>query len=205
MSRVALETFLTPLASILSEDNVSEVSINKPGEAWVEKQGEMKKLDLPELDNGHLRMMADLIAESTQQELTPEKPLLSATLPEGHRVQIVLPPAAEEFCCSIRKPGVQQYDLPAYEAQGAFAETVTARQDSPEDSVLTGLLRHHDIPLFIRTAVQTRRNILISGGTSTSKTTFLNACLQESPIRKGWSRSKMPAKSGSGSPTEFTS
>jgi type IV secretion system protein VirB11 len=178
MSRVALQTFLTPLASLLDEDGVSEVSINRPGEAWVERRGNMCHEEIPALDHEHLRMMADLIAESTQQELSPEKPLLSATLPEGHRVQIVLPPAAEEFCCSIRKPGVLQYDLAAYEMQGAFAQTVTVREN-PSDTELIGLLRRHDFPAFIRTAVQSRRNMLISGGTSTGKTTFLNACLQE--------------------------
>ena len=98
VSRVALQTFLSPLAVILAQEDVSEVSINKPGEAWVERRGEMKRIELAELDLDHFRMMADLIAESTQQELSPEKPLLSATLPEGHRVQIVLPPAAEDFC-----------------------------------------------------------------------------------------------------------
>ena len=181
MSRVALQTFLSPLASILEEEDVSEVSINKPGEAWVERRGEMKRIELSELDLDHLRMMADLIAESTQQDLSPEKPLLSATLPDGHRVQIVLPPTAEDFCCSIRKPGVQQFDLAAYEAQGAFSQTETIHEESVEDTELIGFLRHQDIPSFIRTAVRTRRNMLIAGGTSTGKTTFLNACLQEIP------------------------
>jgi type IV secretion system protein VirB11 len=181
MSRVALRTFLAPLDSLLGEADVSEISINQPGEAWVERKGEMTRLDLPELDTEHLRLMADLIAESSQQTLSPEKPLLSATLPEGQRVQIVLPPAAEEFCCSIRKPGVTQYDLAAYEEQGAFADTATVHEESPDAALLTNLLRHHDIPGFIRTAVKSRWNVLISGGTSTGKTTFLNACLQAIP------------------------
>ena len=157
MSRVALRTFLAPLDSLLGEADVSEISINQPGEAWVERKGEMNRLDLPELDAEHLRLMADLIAESSQQELSPEKPLLSATLPEGQRVQIVLPPAAEEFCCSIRKPGVTQYDLAAYEEQGAFSDTATVHEESPDAALLTNLLRHHDIPGFIRTAVKSRQ------------------------------------------------
>ena len=50
MSRVALETFLAPLSSLLSENDVNEVSINKPTEAWVERRGEMTRVSLPELD-----------------------------------------------------------------------------------------------------------------------------------------------------------
>ena len=106
MTTAALETFLAPLASCLSPEGVSEVSINKPQEAWIETNGEMRREDLPDLDATHLKMLAGLIAEFTQQDLSPEKPLLSATLPEGYRVQVVLPPAAQDLCLSIRKPAV---------------------------------------------------------------------------------------------------
>jgi type IV secretion system protein VirB11 len=181
MSQVALQTFLTPLADPLGQDGVSEVSINKPGEGWIEQAGEMKRLDLPQLDSEHLKMLSDLIAQATHQELSPEKPLLSATLPEGHRVQIVLPPAAEDYCLSIRKPGVIQYDLASYEALGAFENTVTVHEQAAQDTLLLGLLRKNEFRAFIQTAIHNRQNILISGGTSTGKTTFLNACLREIP------------------------
>ena len=79
MTHTALETFLAPLASCLAPEGVSEVSINKPQEVWIETKGEMRRADLPELDADHLKMLAGLIAEFTQQDLSPEKPLLSAT------------------------------------------------------------------------------------------------------------------------------
>ena len=124
-------------------------------------------------------MMPDLIAESTNQELTPENPLLSATLPEGHRVQVVLPPAAEEFCFHPQALAFSNRTCPPTRLRGPLQKQSPHRQDSPEDSLLTGLLRHQrHYALLSDTAVQTRRNILISGGTSTGKTTFLNACLQ---------------------------
>ena len=181
MSRVALETFLAPLTASLLPEGVTELSINKPGEAWVESYGDMKRVDLPDLDGAHLKMLCDLIAESTDQELSPEKPLLSATLPEGHRVQIVLPPAAENLCVSIRKPSVIQYDLAGYEAAGAFRNTRTTVESLGRDTVLTGLLRRKECRAFVENAILQRKNILISGGTSTGKTTFLNACLREIP------------------------
>jgi type IV secretion system protein VirB11 len=181
LSRVALDTFLAPLTSSLLPEGVTELSINKPKEAWVETYGEMKRVELPDLDSEHLKMLCDLIAEFTNQELSPEKPLLSATLPEGHRVQIVLPPAAEDLCLSIRKPSVIQYDLAAYETQGAFQNTLTTKETPDHDTVLPGLLRRNDYRSFVETAIRMRMNMLISGGTSTGKTTFLNACLHEIP------------------------
>ena len=184
MTHTALETFLAPLASCLAPEGVSEVSINKPQEAWIETNGEMRREDLPDLDATHLKMLAGLIAEFTQQDLSPEKPLLSATLPEGYRVQVVLPPAAQDLCLSIRKPAVVQYDLAAYEALGAFQSTVAMPEEVPQDSALMGYLRHREYRAFLDAAISGRQNILISGGTSTGKTTFLNACLRAIPSQE---------------------
>ncbi len=184
MTRAALETFLAPLASCLAPEGVSEVSINKPQEAWIETGGEMRREDLPELDAVHLKMLAGLIAEYTQQDLSPEKPLLSATLPEGYRVQIVLPPAAQDLCLSIRKPSVVQYDLATYETLGAFQNTVKTREDAPNDPALMGFLQRHEYRAFLDAAIGARQNMIISGGTSTGKTTFLNACLRAIPLHE---------------------
>jgi type IV secretion system protein VirB11 len=176
MTHTALETFLAPLASCLAPEGVSEVSINTPQEAWIETNGEMRREDLPGLDATHLKMLSNLIAEFTQQDLSPEKPLLSATLPEGFRVQVL--------CLSIRKPAVVQYDLAAYEALGAFQSTVAMPEEAPHDSALMGYLRHREYRAFLDAAISSRQNILISGGTSTGKTTFLNACLRAIPSQE---------------------
>ena len=184
MTLAALETFLTPLATCLAPDGVSEVSINKPREAWIETNGQMRRQDLPDLDVIHLKMLAGLIAEFTQQDLSAEKPLLSATLPEGYRVQIVLPPAAQELCLSIRKPSVVQFDLAAYEALGAFQNTLQTREDAPPDAALKGFLQRREYRAFLDAAISSHQNMIISGGTSTGKTTFLNACLRAIPSQE---------------------
>lgn len=205
MSRVALETFLAPLAGCLAPEGVSEVSINRPGEAWIETFGEMKRVELPALDDDHLKLLCNLIAESTHQELSPERPLLSATLPEGHRVQIVLPPAAEDICLSIRKPSTIHMTLDDYRQAHAFGLTQWSAKPKPlrpfpetkpdeaepparelTDEEIEMLWQQYgdpekDVAQFIKRAVRNRQNILISGGTSTGKTTFLNACLREIP------------------------
>jgi type IV secretion system protein VirB11 len=115
MSITALETYLDPLKKIFAEDGVNEISINRPFEAWVEKKGDIRYEALPELDFDHLRNLAGLVAQSTDQKISEELPLLSATLPTGFRIQIVIPPACEPgtIGMSIRKPSAMKLDLDA--------------------------------------------------------------------------------------------
>lgn len=179
MNSVALDTFLKPIFPWLNERGVSEVSINRPGEVWVEKEGDMTRVLRPELDGGHLMSLARLIAEFSRQEVSSERPLLSANLPGGHRVQIIFPPAAQELCVSIRRPLFMELDLKAYEAGGAFNETIAGNGKRGHDEDLSRAYHKKDFAGFIRLAVQRRKNMIISGGTSSGKTTFLNACLRE--------------------------
>lgn len=183
MSLAALSTYLAPLNELFNRDGVSEVSINQPGEAWVEIQGDMVREEVPDLTMNHLMTMARLIAQSTAQNISEENPLLSATLPDGYRVQIVFPPACADqgVAYSIRKPSVMNLDLDNYEALGAFQSTVTQQQDNPVDDELKTLLEQGAIKDFIRLAVRAKKNIIVSGGTSTGKTTFVNAALREIP------------------------
>src|SRR5262245_20913685 len=105
MSDVAVHTFLQPLLPFLNQDGVTEISLNQPQEVWIEKKGEMERHLVPELDFAHLRTLANLVAKFSEQEVSEETPLLSATLPGGYRIQIVLPPAVEAglIAFSIRK------------------------------------------------------------------------------------------------------
>ncbi|MFM8186097.1 MAG: ATPase, T2SS/T4P/T4SS family, partial [Alphaproteobacteria bacterium] len=95
MSVDALESFLSPLNQIFAREGVSEISINRPGEVWIEVRGDMFREDLPNFDVEHLKSLGRLVAQATEQRLSEEEPLLSATLPNGFRVQIVFPPACE--------------------------------------------------------------------------------------------------------------
>ena len=177
----ALRTFLEPIQGFLTRDGVSEVSINRPGEAWIEYRGDMERVDVPAYNIETLMQLGRLVAQATEQVVSEESPLLSATLPEGHRVQVVFPPACEvgSVAFSIRKPSTLQYDLDTYEKTGAFAETKTEVQRDPVQSDLRALFQMRAFSQFIHCAVRARKNIIISGGTSTGKTTFLNAMLRE--------------------------
>ncbi|MCH9754180.1 MAG: P-type DNA transfer ATPase VirB11 [Alphaproteobacteria bacterium] len=183
MNYAALETFLLPFHALFAEEGVSEISVNTPGEVWVENRGETRKEKVPELDLDHLKNLGKLVAQSTEQMVSEEKPLLSATLPNGYRIQIVFPPAAEigTVCLSIRKNSAVNFTLQQYEKMGAFAKTVTNVKKDPVDKVLLGHLKNHEIKEFLSLAVKSKKNIIISGGTSTGKTTFTNAALLEIP------------------------
>lgn len=183
MSLTALDTYLIPLKPFLADPKVSEVSVNQPKEIWVEVAGDMTRHDIPELDLNHLKALARLVAQSGEQKISEESPLLSATLPDGYRIQVVFPPACETntIAMSIRKQTVVDLDLDQYEAIGAFQNTVVRKQANPVDAQLRALLDSGNVKEFIKQAVLAKKNIIISGGTSTGKTTFFNATMKVIP------------------------
>ena len=124
-SVAALDSFMLPLKQILERDGVNEVSINRPYEVWIEFKGDMIREELPSFDFEHLKSMSRLVAQATEQRLSEEEPLLSATLPNGYRIQIVFPPACEQGCVviSIRKPAVLKWTLEDYDKMGMFDAT----------------------------------------------------------------------------------
>ncbi len=182
-NNTALETYLTPFKSLFAEEGISEISINRPGEAWVEKYGDMRFEKLEELDLEHLKSLGKLIAQSTDQRISEETPLLSATLPNGYRIQVVYPPACEPgtVAMSIRKGSTSKYSLEKYQELGLFDKTATQQIIDENDKILSDLIAENRIKDFIRHAIIAKKNIIVSGGTSTGKTTFTNALLAEIP------------------------
>ncbi len=179
MNLPALNTYLGPIMELIHMENVNEVSINEPGGAWIERRGERHYFERPELDLNHLKSLARLIAQSTNQEISEEKPLLSATLPGGYRVQVIFPPACEDdkVIMSIRKYDVLDLSMDEYEKLGAFEDTATEAIKDESVDVLREYLDKKQIKKFITEAVAFKKNIIVSGGTSTGKTTFTNAVL----------------------------
>lgn len=183
MSYAALETYLLPFKEIFAEDGVNELMINKPGEVWVEKKGDLRVEAVPEIDIDHLLGFGRLVAQSTDQRISEEFPLLSATLPNGYRIQVVFPPAVEPNMAAfaIRKGSTMHLTLDKYAEMGAFDNTSTKSLIDENDTILADYINKGNIKEFIRHAVRCKKNIIISGGTSTGKTTFTNAALGEIP------------------------
>ena len=186
MSYAALETYLEPFKELFNEEGVAEISVNQPGEAWVEKRGDMRCELIPALDVEHLKSLGRLIAQSTEQIVSEEKPLLSATLPNGYRIQVVFPPACEPrtVAMSIRKGAGELFTFDTYEKFGAFEHTVTQEASDPNIPILNDLLAKGKIREFLSKSIKCKKNIIISGGTSTGKTTFTNAALLEIPTEE---------------------
>ncbi|MDX2083651.1 MAG: P-type DNA transfer ATPase VirB11 [Rickettsiales bacterium] len=183
MSIAALDSYLLPLKEILEREGVSEVSINRPKEVWIENKGDMTCEELPTFDLNHLKSLARLVAQSTEQRLSEEEPLLSATLPNGYRIQVVFPPACEPGCVviSIRKPSAIKWSLDDYEKMGMFSNASIGEAEDKNSLILAKLLKLNRIKDFLLRSVLYKKNIIVSGGTSTGKTTFTNAMIQAIP------------------------
>src|SRR5882672_3201458 len=102
----ALALTLRALRPLLSNPAVMELCINRPQEAFLETGGGWRRESLPYADFEWCKRLAKLVANSTQQRIDATSPLLSASLPTGERVQIVLPPATTAGCVAIaiRRP-----------------------------------------------------------------------------------------------------
>lgn len=184
-----LAVYLRPLAPWLERPDVTDIMINAPGEVWVETLAAApERMAAPELTESALRRLAEQIAAASSQGVNREHPLLAATLPSGPRVQIVAPPATRGgFAMAIRKQVVSDLAVDDYESAGAFAQARVADLDAPPDldAQLRSDLQQGRFGQFLKKAVAARKNIVVSGGTSTGKTTFLNALTREIPA---WER-----------------
>jgi len=179
---VALTAYLKPLEKYLNQKGVSEICINKPGEVWVEKQGAFHRFEDSALSKERLAFLADLVAESNHKDLSSDKPWLSASLPTGERCQFVLPPACDlnQFVCSIRKPSILDLSLDDWEKNGAF-DYVKKLESAKKNKLYTELKEAYSNEQYkkvVELAVKGKLNVIISGGTSSAKTTFLNSCLK---------------------------
>ena len=179
---IYLDSLLAPLAPWLARPDVTDLYINRPGELWIETLGgELETHACPVLTEPVLMRLARQIAARSAQGISRAHPLLGATLPDGSRVQIVAPPAAREtVVLAIRKHVAAGRTLADYAGDGSFEGLRAGEVALNAESPLRPIDPVHAVA-FLGEAVRERRNILIAGGTSTGKTTFLGALLKEVP------------------------
>ncbi len=180
----SLELTLRALCPVLEDRNVTEICINRPGEAYVERLTGWDRTPLPFADFDWCMRLGKLVANATKQSLSAERPILSGWLPRGERIQIVLPPAttANSVSITIRKPSERVYNLAELEARGLFEPCIPA-SDALDDTEaeLVALLQKRFYREFLRLAVQSRKNIVVSGPTASGKTTFTKALILDIP------------------------
>ena len=149
----SLERFLAPVWEHLTNDHVSEIIINGPNEVYIEKSGKLERIANC-FTTDQLSAAVLNIAQYVGRRVNEEEPYLDARLPDGSRVAILLPPCARKgTSVAIRK---------------FSQDRLTVEKLLSYDSLSAEMVE------FLRAAVVLRKNIIISGGTSSGKTSLLN-------------------------------
>ncbi len=155
MSWDVIIPFLRPIEGLIRDPDISDILVNGPNHVFVEKFGNMRRVTGVSLTENSLQVAIRNIARLLGNDISEERPILDARLPDGSRVAAVFPP------CSVNGTSI---------AIRKFQSNLYG----PEDLVRIGTLTP-ELLLQLQTAVEIHQNILISGGTGTGKTTLLNA------------------------------
>ncbi|WP_236026369.1 CpaF family protein [Geomonas azotofigens] len=149
------ETFgLGPLEPLLADDQISDILVNNSSNVYVERQGRLVKTEVRFRDNAHLMRIIERIVSKVGRRIDESSPYVDARLPDGSRVNAIIPPLALDGpVLSIRR----------------FGRDPLTMKDLVQLQTLDERMAE-----LLEGAVQTRLNILISGGTGTGKTTLLN-------------------------------
>ncbi len=144
-----------PLEPLLADDTISDILVNTPHMVYVERRGVIEETNVKFKDDAHLLRIIDRIVVQVGRRVDEGTPLVDARLPDGSRVNAVIPPIAlDGALLSIRKFSRIPFDLDKLVEVGSMTRSCA--------DVLRGVVR-------------CRLNLLISGGTGTGKTTLLNA------------------------------
>lgn len=175
---IYLSGYLSLLTPFLARNDVSDIYINRPGELWLEVNGGApERHDVPEFSSETLLRLARQIAAWSSQAISREHPLLAASLPTGERIQIVVPPATRsDIAMSIRRQIVRSIKLEDLKPRKAEGSPIPLENSNGIEGSGT-----ENIAELLRQAVKARKTILISGGTSSGKTTLLNTLIGEIP------------------------
>ncbi|WP_148631290.1 CpaF family protein [Bacillus sp. E214] len=153
-----------PLEPLLNDDSITEILINGPAEVFIEKKGRLQRSDVNFRDEAHVRHIIDRVVAPLGRRIDESSPMVDARLPDGSRVNAVIPPISlNGTLVSIRK-----FRKTPFEMQDLL------NFDSLDETMAT----------FLQAIVEAKMNVLISGGTGSGKTTFLNAVAKSIPIHE---------------------
>ncbi len=145
---------LGPLEPLLRDPTISEIMVNRPNQIYIEQKGLLTMSDRSFRDETHIMHIIDRIISPLGRRIDESSPMVDARLPDGSRVHVVIPPIA--------------LDSP----------TITIRKFSRDPFTVDDLISFgtmsREMAEFFRACVAARLNIVVSGGTGTGKTTFLN-------------------------------
>jgi type IV secretion system protein VirB11 len=177
----SVDFHLLPLHIWMQDPAITEICINRPQEIFCERSGKWEQHILPALTFSHLRSLATATAQYAKNDISEIRPILSATLPGGERIQIIIPPACEHETISvtIRKPSHTIRLLEAYQQEGFFSRICPITQDlTPEEKELLSFKENGRYMDFLRRAVELEKVIVVAGETGSGKTTFMKSLIQ---------------------------
>ena len=146
---------LGPLEPLLADPAISDILVNGPYQTWVERRGKLERSTVRFDDDAHLRRVIDRIVSRIGRRVDELSPMVDARLPDGSRVNAVIPPLAiDGASLSIRRFG---------------SDALTMQELVRLQALTPGMAE------LIAALVQARLNVLVSGGTGSGKTTLLNA------------------------------
>jgi pilus assembly protein CpaF len=155
MSFEVILPFLRPIAHLIQDPDVTEIMVNGSRRVFVERHGLLEAVDGVQIDERNLKVAVKNIARALGDDVSEEKPILDSRLPDGSRVAAVFPP------CSV---GGTTLTIRKFQTQFFTAEEL----------VRIGTMTP-EVVAHVSGAIAKNENVLISGGTSTGKTTMLNA------------------------------
>src|SRR3990167_3124031 len=127
---------LYPIRHFMDDPLVSEIMLNRPREIFVEKNAKITRSDVPEYDEKMLENLFQLISSENKQEINSAKPLLSGSLLDGSRIQLVLPPTAKYHTFSIRRIVAKNFKLNDYESNSFYQKTIGSDIDNTNYELL---------------------------------------------------------------------
>lgn len=146
---------LGPLEKLLADPTVTDILVNSPNTVYVERNGRLEETDVVFADEQHLMRIIQRIVARLGRRIDESSPMVDARLPDGSRVNAVIPPLALDGpSLSIRRFGKEPLTI---------------------DNLLSFGSIQSDMVRFLAAAVEARVSVLISGGTGAGKTTLLNA------------------------------
>jgi pilus assembly protein CpaF len=145
---------LGPLEPLLKDHTISDILVNRYDRVYIERAGKLELTGLSFKDNQHLMQIIERIVSRVGRRVDESSPMVDARLPDGSRVNAIIPPLAlDGACLSIRRFG---------------RDPVTARNMIENHTLTEAMLE------LLSTMVKGKLNLLISGGTGAGKTTLLN-------------------------------
>ena len=145
---------LGPIQSLLRNDQITEIMVNRFDSIYIEQEGKILQSQLRFSNEEHLRRTIERIVAHVGRRIDESSPLVDARLPDGSRVNAVVPPIAlDGAILTIRKFSAEPFTIDDLTSLGTISEEAVA---------------------FLKTCVEAKLNVLISGGTGSGKTTTLN-------------------------------